>query len=175
MFIFKKHKKQMPLYKVGVHTDIMEPAYIDMNCEIGNYTFIGRYSNITRAKIGNYCSIGNFVAIGPGEHEIDSISTSSFFTDGDVYQKLTQKDCIIGNDVWIGTNSIIRRGVVVGDGAIIGANSFVNHNVPDYAIVAGNPARIIRFRFDKKKINKIKKSQWYNYDLEKAKQIIKSL
>ena len=175
MKIFKRHKKQQPLYSIGKNSEIMEPAYVDKNCEIGNYTFIGTHSNITRAKIGNYCSIGNFVAIGPGEHNIESISTSTFFTNGDIYKELTQKECIIGNDVWIGTKSVIRRGVTIGDGAIIGANSFVNKDVPDFAIVAGSPARIIRYRFDKDKIKKIKKSKWWLYDLDDAKKIIEKL
>ena len=165
-------RKNKRLYKVGQNTKIMEPSYIDKNCEIGKYTYIGTYSNITKAKIGNYCSIGNFVTIGPGEHKQNRISTSGFFAESDNYEELTLEDCTIGNDVWIGVGAIIKRGVHVGNGAIIGANSFVNKNVPDFAVVGGSPARIIRYRFNAEKISEITKSQWWNYDLQKAKTLI---
>lgn len=178
MKIFK-HKKRSdfsnPCYRVGHDTNIMSPAYIDANCEIGNYTYIGTYSNITKAKIGNYCSIGNFVTIGPGEHKMDRISTSHWFASDDNYTELTEKDCVIDNDVWIGVGAIIRRGVHVGNGAVVGANSFVNSDVPPFAIVAGNPAKIIRYRFDPNKIKRILKSNWWNKNLSDAQQIIKLL
>lgn len=178
MRIFKRNKKysvQQPNYRVGHDTVVMQPAYIDDNCEIGKYTYIGTYSNITRAKIGNYCSIGNFVSIGPGEHKMDRISTSHWFAQRNNYDELTEQDCIIGDDVWIGVGVIIRRGVHVGTGAVIGANSFVNSDVPPFAIVAGSPAKIIRYRFDSKKIKTVLKSGWWNKDLDDAKQIIKQL
>ena len=174
--LFKKKSTEVKSkYRVGHDTVIMQPAWVDDNCDIGKYTYIGTHSNITKAKIGNYCSIGNFVSIGPGEHEIEAISTSTHFTDGDIYEQLTKKDVTIGHDVWIGTKAIIRRGVHVGNGAIIGANSFVNHDVPDFAIVAGTPAKIIRYRFNKAKIKKITNSGWWNCDLQEAKEIIKKL
>ena len=84
---------------------------------IGTVGFTGR----------EYVSIANNVTIGAGEHDLNKISTSSLFYDN-AYDVLTEKDCIIGNDVWIGVDSIIRRGVTIGNGAIIGANSFVNQD-----------------------------------------------
>ena len=84
-------------------------------------------------------------------------------------------DCEIGNDVWIGVNAVIKRGVKVGNGAVIGANSFVNKDVPDFAIVAGTPARIIKYRFEEEKRNKISVTNWWNKDLDEAKEIIKDL
>ena len=147
--LIDKIRRKKPKYQVGKNVTIVPPAHIDSNCEIGNYTYIGAYSNITKAKIGNYCSIGNFVVIGPGEHKQNRISTSHSFTTNDNYIELTQQDCIIGHDVWIGTQSVIKRGVKIGNGAIIGANSFVNKDVPDFAVVAGSPAKIIKYRFSK--------------------------
>lgn len=175
MKLFFLKKTPLVKYHVGHDTVIMPPAYIDDNCEIGNYTYIGTYSNITKAKIGNYCSIGNFVTIGPGEHKMDRISTSHWFAKGNNYDELTEQDCEIGHDVWIGVGAIIRRGVHVGTGAVIGANSFVNSDVPPFAIVAGSPARIIRYRLAGGGAEKTLKSQWFMHDIDDAKNIINNL
>jgi len=77
------------------------------------------------------------------------------------YQKV-----IIENDVWIGANSVIMPGVKVGNGAIIGANAVVTKDVPDYAIVGGVPAKIIKYRFDEKTISSLLELKWW--DLDKA-------
>jgi len=138
---------------------------------IGDYTYVGYNSYITKSVIGRYCSIANNISIGIGEHDLSKISTSSLFYEN-TYEALTEKDCIIGNDVWIGVDSIIRRGVHIGDGVVIGANSFVNCDVPDFAIVAGNPARLIRYRFSLEQINYIKASSWWDFEYEEAKNII---
>ena len=174
--INKIKRKKSYSFKVGTKTHIMNPFFIDSNCNIGSYTYIGLYSNITKAKIGNYCSIGNNVVIGAGEHDINMISTSAHLYEGENwYDELTQKDVVIKNDVWIGTQSIIRRGVTIGNGAVIGANSFVNKDVPDFAVVAGSPAKIIKYRFDEQTRNKIIDSNWWNFDIINAKNILKEM
>jgi acetyltransferase-like isoleucine patch superfamily enzyme len=76
---------------------------------------------------------------------------------------------IIGNDVWVGYGSIILSGVKIGDGAIIGAGSIVTQDVPPYAIVGGNPARLIRYRFSQDKIAKLLEIAWWNWSEEKIK------
>jgi len=173
--IRKKQNDNTPKYVAGTNTEIMPTAFVDNNCEIGDYTYIGNNCFLTKTIIGRYTSIGNNVTIGPGEHKLDRISTSAFFAKKDNYEELTEKDCIIGNDVWIGVDSIIRRGVKVGEGAIIGANSFVNKDVPDFSIVAGSPAKFIRYRFDESTIEKIKNSKWWEHDLNESKQIVQDL
>lgn len=153
--------------------DIQKGCIISPDSIIGKYTYIGFNTNITKSVIGNYCSIASLVSIGDGEHPLDDISTNSIFYEQS-YATLTQKDCIIGNDVWIGTQSVIRRGVKIGDGAVVGANSFVNKDVPDFAVVAGSPARIIKYRFVEKIRSVIKESKWWELDIEYArKKIIK--
>ena len=73
---------------------------------------------------------------------------------------------IIGNDVWIAAKSIVFQGVKIGNGAVIGAGSVVTKDVPDYAIVAGNPARIIRYRFTPDIIAYLNETKWWNYTLD---------
>jgi virginiamycin A acetyltransferase len=153
---------------------IMSGAIVSNDSEIGDYTYIGYNSFVTRAKIGRYCSIACNVSIGLGEHIVEDISTSSFFYD-DSYNVLTAQPCVIGNDVWIGVDSIIRRGIEIGNGAIIGANSFVNSDVPPFAVVAGSPAKIIKYRFPPEHIVKIEQSKWWDMELNQAKQIISGL
>lgn len=158
----------------GHHISVMSGSSIDKHSSLGDYTYVGYNCFITKAIIGRYVSIANNVSIGMGEHQLDKIFTSSLFY-ADPYKILTEKDCLIGNDVWIGVDSIVRRGVKIGDGAVVGANSFVNKDVPDFAIVAGSPAQIIGYRFEPKKAEKIKKSLWWNYGLAEAKKIIDDL
>lgn len=76
---------------------------------------------------------------------------------------------IIGNDVWIGDGVFIKSGVVIGDGAVIGANAVITKDVPPYAIVAGVPARIIKYRFENEIIQNLKKIQWWNYDFQEIR------
>lgn len=157
--------------KIGSHSIINEGSLVDSNCEIGNYVCIGKYNNITKAKIGNYCSLANNISIGQGEHDKSRVSTSSLFYSAP-YDELTQNSCIIGNDVWIGVDSIILRGVTIGDGAIIGANSVVTKDIPPFAVAVGSPAKVIHYRFDEEKQKKISQSQWWNKSLEDAKKFV---
>ena len=82
---------------------------------------------------------------------------------------------IIGNDVWIGAQAIIKQGVKIGDGAVIGANSFVNKDVEPFSIVVGSPAKHIKFRFDKDVQEKIVKSEYWNHDPKAARKFLESL
>lgn len=159
---------------LGNDVAVMANSHIDSASKIENYTYIGYNCFITKTDIGRYCSIANNVSIGMGEHPLDRISTNSIFYEN-AKEELTKKECVIKNDVWIGVDSIIRRGVKIGNGAVIGANSFVNSDVPDYAIVAGSPAKIIRFRFNMEQQEIINKSRWWEQDKEEAKKIVKEL
>jgi len=166
----KKYK-----YRRYKKCNIIPSAAVDKYSSVGEYTYIGDYSIITKAQIGRYCSIGPLVTVGLGEHDINKISTSSDFYEGDVYEQLTKEDIIIGNDVWIGTKATILRGVKIGDGVVIGANAVVTKNIPDFAVVVGIPAQIIKFRFSEEEIKLIKNSQWWDKDILDAREIQKKL
>jgi len=152
----------------------MDGSDLSPDSRVGDYTYIGYRSNITKSNIGRYCSIANNCSIGQGEHKLDRISTNSIFYDNP-YQLLTEGDVNIGHDVWIAVDSIVRRGITMGIGSVLGANSFLNIDLPPFAIAAGNPARIIKYRFSDEHIKLILDSQWFNYDLENARRIIKDL
>ncbi len=155
-------------------TIVMGFTTIDKFSSIGNYTFINRFCEITRSSIGNYCSIGSGVRIGSGEHDYKLPSTSSFITKH-VAEDLTSRSYALGHDVWVGTQSFIRRGVAVGTGAVIGANAVVVNDVPDYAIVVGNPARVVKYRFDETIIEELMVSLWWQKLPEEACEVLNGI
>lgn len=135
---------------------------------------VSQWGDGTKLKIGNFCSIGaNISILLGGEHRTDWITTYAFSVTwpeaaGHITGHPRSKgDVIIGNDVWIGTGVMILSGVTIGDGAVVGANAVVTKDVPPYAIVGGNPARIIRYRFDEEAIKKLLAIAWWNWPDEK--------
>jgi acetyltransferase-like isoleucine patch superfamily enzyme len=128
--------------------------------------------------IGKYCSISTQVLIFLGsEHRTDWISTYPFpilWREANSIKghPSSKGDVRIGNDVYIGYHVLILSGVTIGDGAVIGAGSVVASDVPPYAIVAGNPAHVLRYRFDEETIKKLLKIRWWDWPDEKVKENI---
>jgi len=116
--------------------------------------------------------LGDNVLIGPGAQLHASNHGYELGKGPMTYQERIEKDIVIGNDVWIGLGATILSGVNIGDGAVIGAYSVVTKDVPHYAIVAGNPAKLIRYRFSIKTINILRKVQWWDWNYENIKKIV---
>jgi acetyltransferase-like isoleucine patch superfamily enzyme len=138
----------------------------------------------TKLTIGNFCSIAEGVTfLLGGEHRMDWITTYPFSAMSNTWagaelllgHPATKGDIVIGNDVWIGHGALILSGVHIGNGAVIGAGSVVNKNVEDFAIVAGNPAKFIRYRFDEKTRNELKDISWWDWSDEKISKNLQML
>lgn len=142
------------------------------------YDFIG-----DRLVIGNFCAIAkgvNFVMNG-ANHRMDCATTYPFYIMGGdwgsmiapVGDELPHKgDTVVGNDVWIGQNVTLMPGVHIGDGAIIGANATVASDIPAYAVAAGNPARVVRKRFDDETVALLERLQWWNLPIEEIDRLM---
>ena len=136
---------------------------------IGKYSYVGRKGFVTNASIGNFTSIGGGCDIGGTSHPLDWVSTSSTFHKWEnVFKKNFArhefeifKQTTIGNDVWIGTNVLIKAGITIADGAVIGMGAVVTKDVGPYEIWAGNPARMIRKRFDEETIARLLETKWW--------------
>ena len=144
----------------------------------GTYGFpsIYQWTPDTHLTIGKYCSIAPEVTfVLGGEHRTDTITTYPF---SGTYLKSfksnipagTKGDIKIGNDVWIGMKVLVLSGVTIGDGAVIGAGSVVVKDVEPYAIVGGNPAKLIRYRFPKPQIQRLLKARWWDWPFEKIRE-----
>lgn len=121
-------------------------------------------------KIGSYTSIANGVKIFlGGEHRMDWVTTFPFNVlwkegRGIKGHPHTKGDVVIGSDVWIADSAVILSGVRIGDGAVIGANTVVSRNVPAYAVAAGNPSKILKYRFDEDTIEQLLKIKWWEWE-----------
>ena len=140
---------------IGAHT------YIRSDCVLSNVSSIGRF-----------CSIGSGCFIGQqkSSHPSDWLSSHPFqYTDTALTFDPEVADVTIGHDVWIGHSAMILEGVKIGTGAIIATRALVAHDVPPYAIVAGIPAKVIKYRHAPDLIEELISSQWWNRDVELLK------
>jgi len=150
--------------------------------EIGRGTYgnprIHSWKEGTTLTIGAFCSIAPGVQIFlGGEHRADWVTTYPFhiFWESGLHltgPPKTKGNVIIGNDVWIGSEALILSGVKIGDGAVVGARSLVAKDIEPYSIYAGNPARLIRKRFDDATIQKLLELEWWTLSDEKIEKII---
>ncbi len=144
--------------------------------DCARYLFPDR-DDVDKLIIGSYCSIGSgasFIMAGNQGHRRDWISTFPFYfmDEVDAFGESVNGfqaagDTIVGNDVWIGAEAMIMPGIHIGDGAIIGSRALVTRDVAPYAIVAGNPAKEIRKRFDPAMVDKLLEIKWWDWEMDK--------
>lgn len=155
---------------------------------IGDFTYglptIKHWGEKATLKIGKFCSFADNVTIFlGGNHRTDWVSTYPFNVLCDAFPNAktiighpaTKGNVSIGNDVWIGFHATILSGVSIGNGAVIAADAVVTKDVPPYAIVAGNPAQIVKFRFSTETIDLLQKIQWWNWPIEKINSNVKKI
>jgi virginiamycin A acetyltransferase len=172
--VFLKNFIKATNIQVGDYTYFDDRRYGPEKFEEYNVLYNYDFSKV-KLVIGKFCALAAETKfIMTGDHKLDAISTYPFpiFKEGweSVYEveKLPVKgDIIIGNDVWFGYDCLIKNGVTIGDGAIVAARAVVVKDVPPYAIVAGNPAKVVKFRFDETTIARLLKLAWWNWDIQK--------
>ncbi|MCQ6534395.1 antibiotic acetyltransferase [Bacillus mycoides] len=157
---------------IGNNCTVNRNVIIMSNSRLGDYSYLNFGTKVGLAQIGKFCSVGNDCEIGMHSHPISHISTSpKTYGSGNIfdacpdYEELS-KVVEIGNDVWIGSKSIIMPGIKIGNGAIIGAGSVVTKDVHPYEIVVGVPAKHLRFRFDKETIHYLENLKWWELDAD---------
>lgn len=151
-------------------------------CIVGGKVSLGKYTSlwgpnlhiITGAQqvtIGSFCSIARNVYIQTFNHNHKKLSTyfigRNIFKEKWTDERVSNGDIRIENDVWIGANVTILGGIVIGNGTVVAANSVVTKDIPPFAIVAGVPAKVIKYRFDESTIEKIQNMAWWDWSIEK--------
>lgn len=157
----------------------------DTTLSLGAFSMVHGGGECVAATIGRYCSIAPDVVIGSNEHAIEWLSTSSLLENPHLFGWSSLESLVgpnarassgrpflksvlpitIGNDVWIGRGAFIKGGVSIGDGAVVAAKSVVVKDVPPFTIVAGNPARVIRLRFEERLVERLQEVRWWRYSI----------
>lgn len=171
--VFLKNIIQNPNIEVGDFTyydDLENPYNFEKNV-LYHFDFIG-----DKLRIGKFCAIASGVKfiMNGGNHETKPISSYPFQIFGSGWERIAENvaypmkgDTVVGNDVWIGTEAVIMPGVRIGNGAVVATKAVVSRDVPDYAIVAGNPAVVVKMRFTEEQIQQLLGIAWWNWDEEK--------
>ena len=170
----------------------VKPTVKNPNIIVGDFTYIAdsefeshvtNYYPWSRDKliIGKFCQIAAGVefVMNDANHQMNAVTTFPFYTlEGwemnapDPSEMPFKGDTVIGNDVWIGQNAVILPGVHIGDGAIVGANSIVGSNVAPYTIVIGNPAKVLRKRFDDELTDLLLRFKWWDKSIDEIDRLI---
>ena len=171
--VFLKNIIRNPNIEVGDFTyydDLEDPYSFEKNV-LYHFDFIG-----DKLRIGKFCAIASGVKfiMNGGNHETKPVSSYPFQIFGNGWERIAgdvdypmKGDTVVENDVWIGTEAVIMPGVRVGSGAVVATKAVVTKDVPDYAIVAGNPAVVVKMRFSEEQIQQLLSIAWWNWDMDK--------
>ncbi|AYA05956.1 CatB-related O-acetyltransferase [Rahnella aquatilis] len=180
-------KRNIFLFKKGERIKFTEDVWVEEYASMPRKSFcsMGAYSYAcsklpNNLKTGRFCSLAAGVRVMGPQHPIHRFTTSPL-TYHDFFPKVAQEQfgetlniagfdympeaTVLGHDVWVGEHAVLKGGITIGNGAIIAANAVVTSDVPPYAIVAGIPARVIKYRFEKSIINRLQSIQWWNYKI----------
>jgi virginiamycin A acetyltransferase len=153
-------------------------AYVGQHVKLGAHSYINVGAIVASGTIGRFCSIGHYALIGLENHPLNHLSTSPYLYQGRLFGPEWSADFdempsppTIGNDVWVGAGAVVLQGVVIGDGAVIAAGAVVTGDVQPYAIVAGVPARLIRYRFDDETVSRLRASAWWDLPIESVREL----
>ncbi|WFE89156.1 CatB-related O-acetyltransferase [Roseibium porphyridii] len=189
-------------FKGEPHTVFLKNTITRPNIEVGDYSYYHDAQDATdfenrnvryhfefigdRLKIGRFCALaqGTTFIMNGANHAMTGFSTYPFhifdeawheqFEPGSIFDHL-RGDTLVENDVWFGTNATVMPGVTICSGAIIGAHSVVASDVPPYAIVVGNPARVVRLRFDEATIERLLEIAWWNWPIAKVSRHLRAI
>jgi acetyltransferase-like isoleucine patch superfamily enzyme len=152
---------------------IKHPVFLRGDITIGKYSTLGPECVLHGGviQIGNYCQLGPRVAVYALNHPMNRVTTyvNSTLLDGKLKTSASDETVIIGNDVWIGYGAVILPGINIGNGAVIGAGAVVSRNIGSYEVAAGNPARIVKKRFDPELIELLSEWEWWKLDPDELK------
>jgi virginiamycin A acetyltransferase len=178
--VFLKNLITASNIEVGEYTYFDDPKNGPESFEINNVLYNYDFSKV-KLVIGKFCAIAAETRfIMTGDHKLDAISTYPFpiFQNGwesayNIKDLPVKGDILVGNDVWFGYDCMIKGGVKIGNGAIIAARAIVVKDVPAYSIVAGNPAKVVKMRFDPETIERLLEIAWWDWDIDKINRNLK--
>jgi phosphonate metabolism protein (transferase hexapeptide repeat family) len=158
--------------EIGANNNIQESI-------VDDYSYTSENCQIIYSNIKKFVNIASYVRVNPGQHPTQNVTQhhmqyrKEMFGFGkddlDFFDWRREKKVEIGHDAWIGHNVTIMGGVKIGIGAVIGSGAIVTKDIPDFAIAVGNPARVIKYRFDEKTIEALKNIAWWDWDYEQIK------
>ena len=166
----------------GVYTEVGKGSRV-LNATFGDYSYCDRFADIANAQIGKFANIASYTRIGPTDHPMHCASLHHFLyrtrdywpdaeNDDAFFEHRESRIVHIGHDVWLGHASVIRPEIKIGHGAVVASGAVVTHDVPDYLIVAGVPAKPIRKRFDDTIAKRLLALAWWDWSHEKLGQAV---
>jgi len=166
----------------GVYTEVGRGSRV-LNTKFGDYSYCDRFADIANAQIGKFANIASYTRIGPTDHPMHCASLHHFLYRTKDYWPDVENDAAffahrasrivdIGHDVWLGHASVIRPEIKIGHGAVVASGAVVTHDVPDYMIVAGVPAKPLRKRFDDSIAERLIDLAWWDWSHEQLGQAV---
>jgi phosphonate metabolism protein (transferase hexapeptide repeat family) len=165
--------------KLGRYTEVGARTIL-LEVTMDDYSYVVNDAQITYTTIGKFCSIAAMTRINPGNHPMER-ATQSHFTyrastyfpderdEAELFAARRARGVVIGHDVWVGHGAIILPGRTIGTGAVVAAGAVVTKDVDPYAIVVGNPARVIRHRFSSAVAQRLQRLAWWNWDHDRLR------